>query len=47
MKPQPLIAVHDVEASSAWYETILGLQSGDGGHQDVHEHPHSSEPGRE
>jgi catechol 2,3-dioxygenase-like lactoylglutathione lyase family enzyme len=31
MNPQPLIAVHDVEASSAWYQTVLGLQSGHGG----------------
>ena len=28
MSPQPLIAVHDLEASSAWYQTVLGLQSG-------------------
>jgi catechol 2,3-dioxygenase-like lactoylglutathione lyase family enzyme len=31
MNPQPLIAVHDVEASSAWYQNVLGLQSGHGG----------------
>jgi catechol 2,3-dioxygenase-like lactoylglutathione lyase family enzyme len=31
MNPQPLIAVHDVEASSAWYQAVLGLQSGHGG----------------
>jgi catechol 2,3-dioxygenase-like lactoylglutathione lyase family enzyme len=31
MNPQPLIAVHDVEASSTWYQTVLGLQSGHGG----------------
>ena len=31
MNPQPLIAVHDVKASSRWYQTVLGLQSGHGG----------------
>jgi catechol 2,3-dioxygenase-like lactoylglutathione lyase family enzyme len=31
MNPQPLIAVHDVEASSAWYQAVLGLRSGHGG----------------
>lgn len=31
MDPQPLIVVHDVEASSAWYRNVLGLQSGHGG----------------
>ena len=31
MRPQPLIAVNDVEASSKWYQTILRLQSGHGG----------------
>jgi catechol 2,3-dioxygenase-like lactoylglutathione lyase family enzyme len=28
MKPQPLIAVRDVEASSRWYQTLLGCKSG-------------------
>lgn len=31
MDPQPLIAVRDVEATSAWYQAVLGLQSGHGG----------------
>lgn len=31
MNPQPLIAVHDVEDSSAWYQAVLGVQSGHGG----------------
>lgn len=31
MQPQPLIAVHDVEASSRWYQSVLGLRSGHGG----------------
>ena len=31
MKPQPLIAVHDVSASRKWYENVLGLCSGHGG----------------
>jgi catechol 2,3-dioxygenase-like lactoylglutathione lyase family enzyme len=31
MNPQPLIAVHDVQATSAWYQAVLGLQSGHGG----------------
>lgn len=31
MKPQPLIAVADVEATSAWYQAVLGLASGHGG----------------
>jgi catechol 2,3-dioxygenase-like lactoylglutathione lyase family enzyme len=31
MKPQPLIAVSDVEASSRWYQKLLGAQSGHGG----------------
>ena len=34
MKPQPLIAVADVLASSRWYQTLLGAKSG---------HPGSSE----
>jgi catechol 2,3-dioxygenase-like lactoylglutathione lyase family enzyme len=29
--PQPLIAVSDVEASSRWYQQLLGLQSAHGG----------------
>ena len=31
MRPQPLIAVHDVEASSRWYQRLLGLASDHGG----------------
>lgn len=31
MNPQPLITVHDVPASSLWYQKVLGLQSGHGG----------------
>lgn len=31
MRPQPLIAVSDVEASSRWYQQLLGLQSNHGG----------------
>ena len=31
MHPQPLIAVADVEASSAWYRQLLGCRSGHGG----------------
>ncbi len=31
MKAQPLIAVQDVEASSQWYQRVLGLKSGHGG----------------
>lgn len=31
MNPQPLIAVSDVESSSRWYQTVLGLKSGHGG----------------
>ncbi|MDR3622526.1 MAG: VOC family protein [Paludisphaera borealis] len=31
MRPQPLIAVHDVEASSRWYQRLLGCQSAHGG----------------
>ena len=30
-RPQPLIAVHDVEASSRWYQRLLGCQSAHGG----------------
>lgn len=31
MKPQPLIAVRDVEESSRWYQRLLGCRSGHGG----------------
>ncbi|MGA6137696.1 VOC family protein [Acinetobacter dispersus] len=31
MYPQPLIAVADVEKTSQWYQTVLGLVSGHGG----------------
>jgi extradiol dioxygenase family protein len=31
MRPQPLIAVTDVEASSRWYQRLLGCLSGHGG----------------
>lgn len=31
MQAQPLIAVADVEASSRWYQAVLGCQSGHGG----------------
>ncbi len=31
MRPQPLICVRDVEASSRWYQTLLGCRSGHGG----------------
>jgi Glyoxalase/Bleomycin resistance protein/Dioxygenase superfamily len=31
MRPQPLICVHDVEASSRWYQRLLNCQSGHGG----------------
>jgi hypothetical protein len=31
MRPQPLIAVTDVEASSRWYQHLLGCQSAHGG----------------
>lgn len=31
MSPQPMIAVHDVEASSRWYQAVLGLRSAHGG----------------
>jgi catechol 2,3-dioxygenase-like lactoylglutathione lyase family enzyme len=31
MRPQPLIVVTDVEASSRWYQRLLGCQSGHGG----------------
>ncbi len=31
MRPQPLIAVTDVEASSHWYQRLLGCKSDHGG----------------
>lgn len=31
MQPQPLIAVRDVEASSRWYQQLLGCESAHGG----------------
>lgn len=31
MKLAPLICVHDVEASSRWYQRLLGCESGHGG----------------
>jgi hypothetical protein len=31
MRPQPLIAVSDVEASSRWYQHLLGCESAHGG----------------
>jgi catechol 2,3-dioxygenase-like lactoylglutathione lyase family enzyme len=31
MRPQPLIAVCDVEASSRWYQRLLGCRSAHGG----------------
>jgi len=31
MRPQPLIAVSDVERSSVWYQRLLGCQSAHGG----------------
>jgi hypothetical protein len=31
VRPQPLICVHDVEASSRWYQRLLGCQSAHGG----------------
>jgi catechol 2,3-dioxygenase-like lactoylglutathione lyase family enzyme len=33
VRPQPLIAVHDVEASSQWYQRLLGCRSGHGGRE--------------
>ena len=33
MKAQPLIAVRDVEASSRWYQRLLGCTSGHGGRE--------------
>ena len=31
MRPQPLIAVTDVEASSRWYQRLLGCDGDHGG----------------
>ncbi len=31
MLPHPLLAVHDVEASSKWYQELLGCESAHGG----------------
>jgi catechol 2,3-dioxygenase-like lactoylglutathione lyase family enzyme len=31
VRPQPLLCVHDVEASSAWYQRLLGVTSDHGG----------------
>lgn len=31
MRPQPLIRVNDVEASSRWYQRLLGCESAHGG----------------
>ncbi len=31
MRPQPLIALSDVEAGSRWFRDVLGLRSGHGG----------------
>lgn len=31
MRPQPLIAVHDVAAASRWYQKLLGVASAHGG----------------
>jgi catechol 2,3-dioxygenase-like lactoylglutathione lyase family enzyme len=33
MRPQPLIAVTDVEASSRWYQRLLGCKSAHGGRE--------------
>ncbi|HUB33495.1 MAG TPA: VOC family protein [Bryobacteraceae bacterium] len=33
MRPQPLIAVTDVEASSRWYQRLLGCRSNHGGRE--------------
>ncbi len=31
MRPQPLLCVHDVEATSRWYQRLLGATSAHGG----------------
>ena len=41
MRPQPLIAVTDVEASSRWYQKLLGCKSDHGG--EVYERLNSKE----
>ena len=33
MRAQPLLAVHDVEASSRWYQRLLGCKSDHGGRE--------------
>lgn len=33
MRPQPLIAVSEVEASSRWYQRLLGCRSAHGGNE--------------
>ena len=33
MRPQPLICVSDVEASSRWYQRLLGCESAHGGEE--------------
>lgn len=33
MRPQPMIAVSDVEASSRWYQRLLGCRSAHGGRE--------------
>ena len=33
MRPQPLIAVTDVEASSRWYQRLLGCRNDHGGRE--------------
>lgn len=33
VRPQPLIAVRGVEASSRWYQRLLGCRSGHGGRE--------------
>ncbi len=33
MRPQPLLSVHDVEATSRWYQRLLGCRSDHGGEE--------------
>lgn len=33
MQPQPLIALSDVESGSLWFQHVLNLSSGHGGHE--------------
>jgi catechol 2,3-dioxygenase-like lactoylglutathione lyase family enzyme len=33
VRPQPLLAVKDVERASRWYQRVLGAQSGHGGNE--------------